>query len=76
MYKRQVLVPAQALERMAARTGDILYVSDPRWWFGGLRSVHVRAGGQADGDALRIHPDALEDGHLYDGQMAVIEKIL
>ena len=71
-----VLVPAQALERMAARTGDILYVSDPRWWFGGLRSVHVRAGGQADGDALRIHPDALEDGHLYDGQMAVIEKIL
>ncbi len=71
-----VFVPLEALERMAAREGDILYVADSRWWFGGLRSVHVRAGGVADGETLRIHPDALADAHLDDGQMAVIEKII
>lgn len=69
-------VPPRALELMAANTGDILYVCDPRWWFGGLRSVHVRAGLAADGETLRIHPDALADAHLRDGQIAVVDKIL
>ncbi|MFO7973836.1 MAG: sodium/solute symporter [Candidatus Hydrogenedentota bacterium] len=70
------VVPRRALERMAANPGDILYVSDPRWWFGGLRSVHVRAGQTAEDDVLRIHPDALADAHLDDGQEAIIEKII
>ncbi len=71
-----VLVPQSALGVMAARPGDMLYVSDPRWWFGGLRSVHVRAGEPGDGEVLRIHPEALADAHLRDGQAAVVEKII
>ena len=71
-----VVVPEAALGVMAARPGDILYVSDPRWWFGGLRSVHVRAGQPGDGAVLRMHPDALTDAHLRDGQTAVVEKII
>ncbi|MEA3364355.1 MAG: hypothetical protein U9Q79_01835, partial [Candidatus Hydrogenedentes bacterium] len=70
------VVPASALERMAANPGDILYVCDPRWWFGGLRSVHVRAGQTTEDDVLRIHPDALADAHLDEGQEVIIEKII
>ena len=70
------ILPTQALETMSANTGDILYVSDPRWWFGGLRSVHVRAAGPGEDDVLRLHPEALADAHLRDGQMVVVEKIL
>jgi SSS family solute:Na+ symporter len=70
------IVPAYALERMAAHPGDILYVSDPRWWFGGLRSVHVRAGQTAEDDVLRIHPDALIDAHLDEGQEVIVDKII
>jgi hypothetical protein len=71
-----VIVPKAALAVMAGRPGDILYVSDPRWWFGGLRSVHVRAGEPGDGEALQIHPEALADAHLRDGQAAHVEVLL
>jgi SSS family solute:Na+ symporter len=71
-----VVVPPEALETMAAEPGDILYVSDPRWYFGGLRSVHLRAGQPVGDDVLRMHPDALADAHLRESQMVVVEKIL
>ena len=70
------IVPQMALDTMAANPGDLLYVCDTRWWFGGLRSVHVKAGDVGEEGVVIISPAALEVAHLNDGQDVLVEKIM
>jgi len=70
------VVPQSALDTMAAGPGDLLYACDPRWWFGGLRSVHVKAGDPGEEGICRVSPDALADAHFTDGQEVTVEKIM
>ncbi|MCP4641265.1 MAG: sodium/solute symporter [bacterium] len=72
----EAIVPASAMTSMDADPGDMVYVCDTRWWFGGLRSVHVRAHTSCEGDAVRVSAEALESAHLRDGQNATVEKII
>ena len=45
-----VQVAADAIE------GDILYISDSRWWLGGLKSGHGRISAiDADDDGITVH---------------------
>ncbi len=71
-----VRLSPQMLERLGAEPGDLLYVCDARWWLGGLRSLHCRAGEphEADGTLL-VHPEAVELGSLRTDKPVVIEKI-
>ncbi|HUV67986.1 MAG TPA: sodium:solute symporter family protein [Sedimentisphaerales bacterium] len=77
---QNVVVMSQwALDKMAAEPGDMLYVSHIRWWYGGLRSVHVKAGSPCEDDAgemVRISPEDAATGHFREGQQVVIEKII
>jgi hypothetical protein len=74
-----VIVPQSALDKMAAEPGDLLYASHLRWWYGGLRSVHVKAGspgGHEDGGRIRISPEDAATAHFYEGQQVLVEKII
>jgi hypothetical protein len=72
-----IRVPAAAMEILKARTGDMAYACDPRWWFGGLRSVHVRLGEVVDEEnIIRMAPAAVESAHFRDGQQVVLDKIM
>ena len=74
-----IVVSQSALDKMAAEPGDLLYVSHIAWWYGGLRSVHVKAGtpGQGDdSDMVRISPEDAATAHFREGQQVVIEKII
>ena len=74
-----VIVPQTALDTMAAEPGDLLYASHQRWWYGGLKSVHVKAGAPGDaqeGDLLRISPEDAATAHFTEGQQVVVEKIM
>jgi SSS family solute:Na+ symporter len=74
-----VVVPQSALDKMAAEPGDLLYASHIRWWFGGLRSVHLKAGPPADSDQqelMLISPEDAATAHFNDGQQVVVEKIM
>jgi SSS family solute:Na+ symporter len=73
-----VIVPQAALESMAAEPGDLLYASHTRWWYGGLKSVHVKAGtpGDADDRTIRISPEDADTAHFQQGQEVVVEKII
>ncbi len=74
-----VVVPQSALDTMAAEPGDLLYASDVHWWYGGLRSVHVKAGAPSNpdgGDAMRISPEDAATAHFAEGQSVVVEKIM
>ena len=74
--ERLAIVPRSALDAMAAEVGDLLYICDTRWWFGGLRSVHVKAAECGEERRVVISPAALEVAHLKDGQEVTIEKIM
>jgi len=74
-----VSVPQSALDKMAAEPGDLLYVSHIRWWYGGLRSVHVKAGlliSPEETDTVRISPEDAASAHFNEGQQVVVEKIM
>lgn len=74
-----VTLPQSALDKMAAEPGDLLYASHIRWWYGGLRSVHVKAGApieSEDADLVRISPEDAGSAHFTEGQQVVVEKIM
>ncbi len=74
-----VKVSQTALEKMAAEPGDLLYASHTRWWYGGLRSVHVKAGAPADSDdreSIQMSPEDAATAHFTQGQQVVVEKIM
>ncbi len=63
------------MERLKAAPGDLLYVSDSRWWLGGLRSSHCRAGEpHNEGNAVLMHEDAYEAGNFLSGRTVRVEK--
>jgi len=71
----EVRLPASALQTLAADPGDLLFVSHPRWWYGGLRGAHVRAGEPVEGDAL-VPTDVARTMRLSTGARIRVEKIL
>lgn len=71
----RVLVPASAMDCMAADAGDIAYICDRRWWFGGLRSAHVKIAGVSPDDAAHVSPAIMEQTHFTDGAEVYLEKV-
>ncbi len=70
-----VRLSEQDMARLHARPGDLLYVADARWWLGGLRSLHCRAGQPHDqGNAVLMHPQAFEMGSFLPGRRVRVEK--
>jgi SSS family solute:Na+ symporter len=65
----------EAMQRLKAGPGDLLYVADARRYLGGLRSLHARAGETHDGAAMLISQDAFNEGNFVPGRAVRIEKI-
>ncbi len=72
-----ITLHADDLEHLKAREGDLLYVADGRWYLGGLRSLHVKAGapGGTPGVA-HIPANLVEEGNLLRDQSVRIEKVM
>lgn len=68
-------VSAEAMEQLAAHEGDLAYVCDARWWFGGLRSVHVRLGPPSEDGGIRIGQQAMKRAHFKPDEPVYIEKL-
>lgn len=69
-----VAVSPQKMSRMAAEPGDMVYVTDRRWWLGGLRSTHAKLAPPREVEAIVLAPDVLGSGHFLTGRMLRIEK--
>ncbi|MCC6487112.1 MAG: sodium/solute symporter [Candidatus Hydrogenedentes bacterium] len=69
------VVPREALDVMAAEIGDLIYVCDRRWWYGGLRSVHLKVTEQGGTDSIRIGPEARASARFSPGDRVYAEKI-
>jgi len=71
----EVRLSASALNTLAAEPGDLLFVSHPRWWYGGLRGAHVRAGEPCD-EGARLPAEVAERMRVASGARIRVEKIL
>lgn len=69
-----VSAPRQAMLATGADVGDLVYLSDARWWFGGLKSAHGRFVEPHGGEELRVAPDLVEAGHFVAGRLVRVEK--
>jgi SSS family solute:Na+ symporter len=77
--KNVVVVSKSTLDKVSAQPGDLLYADDARWWFGGLRSVHVKAGPPSDDKdqrLMRISPEDAAEAHFDIGRLVKLEKII
>jgi SSS family solute:Na+ symporter len=73
----QVRLPHRMMVDLQADPGDLLYVSDSRWWLGGLRSVHVKAGPPHDQpDGLLINAATAERGNLKINRPVRVERLM
>jgi SSS family solute:Na+ symporter len=73
------IVSDWTMKKMSAVAGDLLYASDSRWWYGGLRSVHLKAGPPSDDkdrELIRISPEDAMAAHFKSGQQIKLEKII
>jgi SSS family solute:Na+ symporter len=70
------LSPA-AMDRLKAREGDLLYIEDSRWYLGGLRSEHVKAGMPHDetDKSVMLSEATFNEAYLLEGKPVTIEKI-
>ncbi len=71
----RVLVPEDVLADMAADVGDIAYICDKRWWFGGLRSAHVKISGLSPDADAHVSPMIMEQTHFTERAQVYIEKV-
>lgn len=63
------------MKRMAAEVGDLVYISDARKYFGGLKSVHTVYGEPHDEDGIvYISNEHFEHGQFVKGKLLTAEK--
>lgn len=75
----EVQLPAEVMRELEAEPGDLVYVSDSRWWLGGLRSLHARLGPAASSpaeDSLLISAETFARGQLLRDRPLRVEKIM
>jgi len=70
-----IIVPEEVLKVTAAEVGDLVYICDRRWWFGGLRSVHGKITGICPPGPVRLSKGAMTRAHFQDDEAVYIEKV-
>ena len=74
-----IIVSQSTLDKMAANPGDLLYASHIKWYYGGLRSVHITAGQPApdsEEQLMHISPEDAKTAHFTQDQKVTVEKIM
>jgi len=73
----QVRLSENVMQQLNARPGDLLHVSDPAWWYGGLRSAGVVAGAiHSEGPVIFISKKLMLEENLHLKHDLIVEKIL
>jgi SSS family solute:Na+ symporter len=74
----EISVSREMADSLRAEVGDIVYLSDGRWWLGGLRSVHAKLSAiRNDGDTtVHVSSSLRAEGSLQIERRHTIEKII
>jgi SSS family solute:Na+ symporter len=73
----ELRLPPAVMDALGAAPGDLMHLSDARWWLGGLRSTHATLGeAVAEGDAAACTPAVYARARLLPGRPVRVEKTL
>ena len=65
------------LKRLAAAPGDLIYMADERWWFGGLRAAHARVGDdEGEKGIVTVPASYIDDNSLIAERPVRVELIM
>jgi len=67
-----VFLSKETIEELRVSPGDIIYISDARWWFGGLRSIQAHLTGAHNGKNHEVH---LNDAEIKAGHFSFDKKL-
>ena len=76
---KEVLLSSEVIEQLKAKTGDIIYVSDGRWWLGGMRSSHFilkAAHNNKNKHLALLSSEGLKRSYMLLNKTAFAEKII
>ena len=63
------------MQKMAANTGDLVYLCDKRKWLGGLKSVHSVYGvPHNENGVVYVNSDQIASGIFAEGKILIAEK--
>ena len=67
-----------SMEQLKSRPGDLVFVRDKRWWYGGLKSTQGKLAPPHDlgDDQVFIDRQIIADGNLTAGEPVRVEKIM
>ena len=71
-----ISLPEETMQELSIQPGDLLHVSDDRWWLGGFRSLSIPCGPSHDGNHAQLSTRAVGQGNLRADRPVRIEKIL
>lgn len=70
-----VSLPESTMKDLSLSSGDLLYITDTRWWWGGLLSVHAKAGDHSSDEKMSMSAELFEKGGFLENSKLRVEKV-
>ena len=70
-----VSLPIAIAQELHVEPGDLLYITDTRWWTGGLYSVHARAAEAHSAEAMVMSEELFRQGGFRPDHPLKVEKL-
>ena len=72
-----IQVSPSSMETLKAQDGDVIYMTDSRWWLGGLRSYHVKVklNSKLKDKQVAMSQATFEEAYLLESKPLTLEKI-
>ena len=78
MERGEVCLSQEVCDRLKANLGDRIYISDNRWWLGGIRSGHFVLKGfhDQDKDLLFLSEESVKRAYMILNRKVFVEKTI
>ena len=69
----EVSLPKNYMDKIKGNKGDLIYISDHRWYLGGLKSTHARLGSVSDNNKVTVSKDVFDHAQFNLSKDLIIE---
>jgi len=69
----EVSLPKNYMDKIKGNKGDLIYISDHRWYLGGLKSTHARLGSVSDNNKVIISKDVSDHAQFNLSEDLIVE---
>ena len=69
----EVSLPKSYMDKIKGNKGDLIYISDHRWYLGGLKSTHARLGSVSDNNKVTVSKDVFDHAQFNLSEDLIIE---